>query len=50
MTDRQAMGTGRIIAAHGRRGTLETQPGDLLPYLVQGRRLRVVCGDHVHWD
>jgi ribosome biogenesis GTPase len=49
MADRQVMGSGRIIAAHGRRGTLETQSGDLLPYLIQGRRLRVVCGDHVEW-
>ncbi len=49
MADRQSTRTGRIIAAHGRRGRLETESGDLLPYLVQGRRLRVVCGDHVEW-
>lgn len=49
MADRQATDTGLVIAAHGRRGRLETQSGDRLPYLVQGRRLRVVCGDHVGW-
>ncbi|MBM4197177.1 MAG: ribosome small subunit-dependent GTPase A [Gammaproteobacteria bacterium] len=37
-----------VMAAHGRRGLLRT--GDALePYIVQGRRLRVVCGDLVHW-
>ncbi len=49
MADRQSTDTGRIIAAHGRRGRLETKSGEKLPYLVQGRRLRVVCGDHVNW-
>jgi len=48
MTDR-ATRTGRVIAAHGRRGRLETESGDRLPYLIQGRRLRIVCGDHVDW-
>ena len=50
MADSQATGTGLVIAAHGRRGTLETQSGDRLPYLIQGRRLRVVCGDLVDWN
>jgi len=50
MADGKATGIGRVIAAHGRRGKLETLSGDRLPYLVQGRRLRVVCGDLVDWD
>ena len=49
MTDRQTTRTGRVRAAHGRRGRLETDSGDSLPYLVQGRRLKVVCGDRVDW-
>lgn len=49
MADRQATETGLIIAAHGRRGRLETESGEQLRYLVQGRRERVVCGDHVDW-
>jgi len=49
MANRQTTHTGLIIAAHGRRGKLETKSGDRLSYLVQGRRLRVVCGDHVDW-
>jgi ribosome biogenesis GTPase len=38
-----------VTAAHGRRGRLETESGETLRYLVQGRRLRVVCGDRVIW-
>jgi len=49
MADRQSTKTGLVIAAYGRRGKLETKSGERLPYLVQGRRLRVVCGDHVDW-
>ncbi len=49
MADRQETGTGRVIAAHGRRGLLDTQSEGPLPYLIQGRRLRVVCGDQVDW-
>jgi len=40
---------GRVTAAHGRRGRLETESGEILRYLVQGRRMRVVCGDRVNW-
>lgn len=39
----------QVTAAHGRRGRLETESGEILRYLVQGRRLRVVCGDRVIW-
>jgi len=45
--DRDAIAT--VTAAYGRRGRLETATGDALRYLVQGRRLRVVCGDRVIW-
>jgi len=49
MAELPATDTGLIIAAHGRRGRLETKSGERLPYLVQGRRMRVVCGDLVDW-
>jgi ribosome biogenesis GTPase len=39
-----------VIAAHGRRGRLEDSAGDRRPYIVRGRRLRVVCGDRVSWQ
>lgn len=41
--------TGLVTAAHGRRGKLEDVKGGEHPYVVRGRRLRVVCGDHVQW-
>jgi ribosome biogenesis GTPase len=41
---------GLVIAAHGRRGILETADGSALPYVVRGRQLQVCCGDHVHWQ
>ena len=41
---------GLVVAAHGRRGRLEAPDGRLLPYLVKGRRLKVVCGDKVCWQ
>ena len=48
MTDGKSA-IGRVTAAHGRRGRLETESGEILRYLVQGRRIRVVCGDRVNW-
>ena len=42
--------TGLVIAAHGRRGKLETDTGEIVRYLVKGRRLRVVCGDRAEWE
>ena len=36
-----------MVAAHGRRGELLDGSGRRLPYLIRGRKLRVVCGDHV---
>lgn len=41
---------GLVIAARGRRGSLETPDGTQLPYIVKGRKLRVVCGDVVEWS
>lgn len=49
MSELQTTGTARVIAAHGRRGVLETNQVDQLPYLVKGRNLKVVCGDQVDW-
>ncbi len=42
--------TGLVTAAFGRRGLLETDAGITIGYLIRGRRLRVVCGDHVEWE
>lgn len=47
---RDSSKTGLVIAAHGRRGMLETTEGSALPYIVRGRHLQVCCGDHVHWQ
>lgn len=41
---------GLIVAAHGRRGILQTTDGRRLPYLVRGRKLRVCCGDRVTYS
>jgi ribosome biogenesis GTPase len=49
MPEDQPVAEGLVIAAHGQRGILEATNGDALPYLVKGKRLRVVCGDHVRW-
>ncbi len=35
-----------VVAAHGRRGLLEID-GQRRPFMIQGRELRVVCGDRV---
>ncbi len=39
---------GIVVAAHGRRGVIETQAGERA-YVVSGRQLRPVCGDRVRW-
>lgn len=39
--------TGRVIASHGRRVTVETADGTAVFCKVSGRRLEVVCGDEV---
>ena len=41
--------TGLIVADYGRRGSLEDAGGETIRYIVRGRKLRVVCGDQVHW-
>jgi ribosome biogenesis GTPase len=42
-------GTALVVAAHGRRGFLDTGDGRRQPCLFRGRRLRVVCGDRVRF-
>lgn len=41
--------TGRIVAAHGRRVVVEDESGREHACRLFGRRLDVVCGDHVRW-
>lgn len=41
--------TGLVVADYGRRGALENAAGDMVRYIVKGRKLRVVCGDEVRW-
>ena len=50
VNDATAPGEGLVVAAHGRRGQLRTSDGQTLPYLVPGRRLKIVCGDRVEWQ
>lgn len=47
---RDSSKAGLVIAAHGRRGVLETAEGSTLPYVLRGRHLQVCCGDTVHWQ
>ena len=47
---RDSSKAGLVIAAHGRRGILETADGSALPYVVRGRQLQVCCGDLAHWQ
>ncbi len=48
-TQQQPAEQGRVVAAYGRRGVLETDDGEELKYQIKGRRVRVVCGDRVEW-
>ncbi len=41
---------GRVIASYGQRGILADTDGTSYRYVLKGRRLRVVCGDYVHWQ
>ena len=40
---------GQVVAAFGRRVLVEDAAGVRHPCRLAGRRLRVVCGDHVVW-
>ncbi|MDP9197793.1 MAG: ribosome small subunit-dependent GTPase A [Pseudomonadota bacterium] len=40
---------GRVIASHGRDAVVLDESGRQIPCRLQGRRLAVVCGDHVRW-
>lgn len=42
--------TGEVVACYGRRGLLDAGDGKLRVFMIKGRRLRVVCGDQVHWQ
>jgi len=50
MADSPAKRTGLVIASYGRRGILVNQDGIEHRYILKGRKLRVVCGDHVMWQ
>lgn len=50
MSEKPTDDLGLVIAAHGRRGKLQDTAGHEHPYVVRGRRLRVVCGDRVQWE
>lgn len=41
---------GLVVAAHGRRGILSTHLGERLPYMIRGRKLRILCGDRVAFE
>ena len=40
---------GRVVASHGRDASITDDAGRRIHCRLQGRRLAVVCGDHVHW-
>ena len=40
---------GRVVASHGRDATVLAADGTRVHCRLQGRRLAVVCGDHVRW-
>ncbi len=42
--------SGLVVASFGNRGMLESAAGETLRYVLKGRKLRAVCGDHVDWD
>jgi ribosome biogenesis GTPase len=50
MTESSAKNSGLVIASYGRRGILANQDGIEHRYILKGRKLRVVCGDHVTWQ
>jgi ribosome biogenesis GTPase len=42
--------TGLVIASYGQRGILADRDAIEHRYILKGRKLRVVCGDHVLWQ
>lgn len=50
MSDAAQTHTGLVIASYGRRGILEAPDGRQHRYILKGRSLRAVCGDHVSWQ
>jgi len=49
MSDTTAESVGLVIASFGQRGILADQDGAKHRYILKGRKLRAVCGDHVTW-
>ena len=41
--------TGRVVASHGRDASVADDSSRRIHCRLHGRRLAVVCGDHVHW-
>ena len=50
MADSSAECSGLVIASYGSRGILADQNNITHRYILKGRKLRVVCGDHVIWQ
>ena len=50
MSKPEADAHGLIIASYGRRGILADENGVRRRYVLKGRKLRAVCGDHVIWQ
>lgn len=42
--------TATVVISYGRQILIETAEGELLRALARGRKLQVVCGDHVKWQ
>ncbi len=40
---------GRVVGCHGRDASVTDLAGRRVHCRLQGRRLSIVCGDHVHW-
>ena len=47
--DASVENAGLVIASYGQRGILADQNDVEHRYILKGRKLRVVCGDHVIW-
>ena len=50
MADSSAEYSGLVIASYGSRGILADQNNITRRYILKGRNLRAVCGDHVIWQ
>lgn len=50
MSDVSSDSAGLVVASYGQRGILADRNGVEHRYILKGRKLRVVCGDHVMWQ